>query len=177
MGLAHWSLVSPCRSFSFLFLFRLIPWSTGALCIHFPAWASKTHWRRCPGWGTFRDSRGCLQPTWTEQVPCWGFIGFLRKPRSIGLSSLLYFLNCRIFSLSLSLFLSFLPTQSSRGNPWIQLGLDPSNSHPPWGEKKHIIPNTEKLGNSHISMLHGHGRKYWKNHFIEVQLPLKLEAG
>ena len=36
-----------CRSFSFLFLFRLIPWSAGALCVHFPAWASKTHSRRC----------------------------------------------------------------------------------------------------------------------------------
>ena len=52
MGLVQ-SLVSLCRSFSFLFLFRMIPWSTGALCIHFPAWASKTHSRRCLRWGTF----------------------------------------------------------------------------------------------------------------------------
>ena len=100
-----WALLtSPCRSFSFLFLFRLIPWGARALCIHFPAWASKTHWRRCLRWGTFRDSRGRLQPTWTEQVPCWGFIGFLSKPRNISLFSLLYFLNCKILSLSLYLF-------------------------------------------------------------------------
>ena len=103
-GLAHQSLVSPCHSFSFLFLFRLISWSAGALCIHFPAWASKTHSRRCLRCGTFCDSRGCLQPMWTEQVPCWGFIGFLRKPRNISLFSLLYFLNCKILSLSLYLF-------------------------------------------------------------------------
>ena len=57
MGLAQ-SLVSPCPSFSFLFLFRLIPWSAGALCVHFPAWASKTHLRRCLRWGTFSYSRG-----------------------------------------------------------------------------------------------------------------------
>ena len=124
MGLVQ-SLVSLCRSFSFLFLFRLIPWSAGAFCIHFPAWASKTHLRRCLRWGTFSDSRGHLQPTWTEQVPCWGFIGFLCKPRNISLFSLLYFLNCKILSLSLSLFLSFLPTPSSWGNHWIQPGLDP----------------------------------------------------
>ena len=104
--LAHWSLVFPCRSFSFFFLFRLIPWSARALCIHFPAWASKTHSRRCLRWGTFRDSRGHLQPTWTEQVQCWGFIGFLHKPRNISLFSLLCFLNCKILSLSLALFLS-----------------------------------------------------------------------
>ena len=108
MGLAQ-SLVSPCCSFSFLFLFRLIPWSTAALCVHFPAWASKTHSRRCLRWGTFRDSRGRLQPTWTEQVPCWGFIGFLPKPRNISLFSLLYFLNCKIISPSLSPFIYYLP--------------------------------------------------------------------
>ena len=124
MGLAHRSLVSPCRSFSFLFLFRLIPWSTGSLCVHFPAWASKTHSRRCLRWGTFRDSRGRLQPTWTEQVPCWGFIGFLRKPRNISLFSLLYFLNCKILSLSLSLFLSVANAVLLRES------LDPTSAGP-----------------------------------------------
>ena len=93
-------------SFSFLFLFSLIPWSTGALCVHFPAWASKTHSRRCLRWGTFCDSRGRLRPT--EQVLCWGFIGFLRKPRNISLFPLLYFLNCKILSLSLSPFIYHL---------------------------------------------------------------------
>ena len=90
----------------FLFLFRLIPWSAGALCVHFPAWASKTHSRRCLRWCTFSYLRGRLQTTWTEQVLCWGFISFLCKPRNISLFSLLCFLNCKILSLSLSLFLS-----------------------------------------------------------------------
>ena len=105
MGLAHqaWSpRVILSLSFSF---FRLIPWSTGALCVQFPAWASKTHLRRCLRWGTFSYSRGRLQPMWTEQVPCWGFIGFLHKPKNISLFSLLYFLNCKILSLSLSPFI------------------------------------------------------------------------
>ena len=129
MGLAHRNLVSPCRSFSFLFLFRLIPWSAGALCVHFPAWASKTHSRRCPGWGTFSYSRGRLQPMWTEQVLCWGFIGFLRKPRNISLFSLLYFLNCKILSLSLSPFIyPFHQRHPPKGTPgsnrgWIPVGI------------------------------------------------------
>ena len=130
MGLAHRSLVSPCCSFSFLFLFRLIPWSAGALCVHFPAWASETHSRRCLRWGTFSDSRGCLQPTWTEQVPCWGFIGFLHKPRNISLFSLLYFLNCKILSLSLSLFLSFSPNAVLPRESLVQPGLVPGKCHP-----------------------------------------------
>ena len=56
MGLAHRSLLSPCQSFfltlslsfslSLPLFFRVIPWSTEALCIHFPAWASKTRSRR-----------------------------------------------------------------------------------------------------------------------------------
>ena len=85
MGLAHWSLVSPYCSFFLFFLFGLIPWSAGALWVHFSARASKTHSRRCPRWGIFRYSRGRLWPMWTVQVPCWGFIGFLRKPRNINL--------------------------------------------------------------------------------------------
>ena len=124
MGLGHRSLVSPCRSFSFLFLFRLILWSAGALCVHFPAWASKTHSRRCLRWGTFSYSRGCLLPTWTEQVPCWGFIGFLHKPRNISLFSLLYFLNFKILSLSLSLFLSVADAVLPREY------LDPTGARP-----------------------------------------------
>ena len=125
MGLAHWSLVSPSHSFSFLFLFRLIPWSAGALCVHFPAWASKTHSRRCLRLGTFSYSRGHLRPPWTEQVLCWGFIGFLRKPRNISLFSLLYFLNCKILSLSLSPFIYCLsfncqcrPPEGIPGSNW-----------------------------------------------------------
>ena len=55
---------------SFSFVFRLIPRSTGAFWVHFPAWASKTHLRRCPRWGTFHYSRGRLWPMWTVQVSC-----------------------------------------------------------------------------------------------------------
>ena len=59
-------------SFSLLF-FSVLPsgwliWSLGALWDHLPAWASKTHSRRCLRWGTFSYSRGCLQPPWSEQV-------------------------------------------------------------------------------------------------------------
>ena len=39
------SLSPPFSLFLPLF-FRLIPWSTEALCIRFPAWTSKTQWRR-----------------------------------------------------------------------------------------------------------------------------------
>ena len=134
MGLAHWSLVSPCRSFSFLFLFRLIPWSAGALCIHFPAWASKTNSRRCLRWGTFRNSRGHLRPTWTEQVPCWGFIGFLCKPRNISLFSLLYFINWKILSLSLYLFIySFTDAVLPRDS------LHPTGAGPRYGSVWEIV--------------------------------------
>ena len=56
----------------------------------------------CPGFydplekslWAFTPSRGRLRPFWTEQSPCRGFIGFLRKPRNISLF-LLYFLICR----------------------------------------------------------------------------------
>ena len=36
-------------SLSLPLFFRLIPWSIDALCVHFPAWASKTRLRRCCG--------------------------------------------------------------------------------------------------------------------------------
>ena len=36
------------------------------------AWASKTHSRRCLRWGTFRYSRGCLRPPWSELTWCHG---------------------------------------------------------------------------------------------------------
>ena len=136
--LAHWSLVFPCRSFSFFFLFRQIPWSARALCIHFPAWASKTHSRRCLRWGTFRDSRGHLRPTWTEQVPCWGFIGFLRKPRNISLFSHLYFLNCIILSFSLSFYLFFHCCHPPKGIPGSNQGWTPALLH-------HCLPVMRQL--------------------------------
>ena len=92
MGLAPTSLVNPCLFFSFLFFFsltlffRLIPWSIEALCVHLSAWVSKT-------W-TGRRSASSL-PRETGRAPVasvnrasslsQGFIGFLCKPRNIGL--------------------------------------------------------------------------------------------
>ena len=118
------ALLTEALSLSFSFS-GWFPWSAGALCIQFPAWASKTHSRRCLRWGTFRDSRGRLRPTWTEQVPCWGFIGFLHKPRNISLFSLLYFLNCKIISLSLYLF--FCQRRLPEGIPGSNWGWSPVN--------------------------------------------------
>ena len=83
--LKAWSphVILSCFLFSpFLFCssFRTFNWSTGVLWDHLLAWASKTHLRRCLRWGTFSDLRGRLWPLWSEQVPWWGFIGFLHKP-------------------------------------------------------------------------------------------------
>ena len=113
MGFAHWSLVSPYCSFFLFFLFGLIPWSAGALWVHFSARASKTHSRRCPRWGIFRYSRGRLWPMWTVQVPCWGFIGFLSKLKNISLFLSFIFLTAKFFPF-LFLYLSQSPTPS----PW-----------------------------------------------------------
>ena len=118
------ALLTEALSLSFSFS-GWFPWSAGALCIQFPAWASKTHSRRCLRWGTFHDSRGRLRPTWTEQVPYWGFIGFLHKPRNISLFSLLYFHNCK--SISLSLYLFFCQRRLPEGIPGSNWGWSPVN--------------------------------------------------
>ena len=116
-----WALLteawSPRVILSFLlFLFRLTPWSAGALWVHFSAWASKTHLRRCPRWGIFSNLRGHLWPTWTVQVPCWGFIGFLCKPRNISLFLSSIFLTATfILSFSHYLFISLSPMPSLWG--------------------------------------------------------------
>ena len=111
MGLAHRSLFSPCRSFfSFSLLFslcssfRMTPWGTGALWVHFFAWASKTQSGRrpasLPGRGRPASStppRGRLWPPWTEQVPCQElyWLSVLIKEDQALLSALLSFhLGC-----------------------------------------------------------------------------------
>ena len=73
--LKAWSprVVPSCFFFSpFLFCssFRTFNWNAGVLWDHLLAWASKTHSRRCPGWGTFSDSREHLRPPWSELVRC-----------------------------------------------------------------------------------------------------------
>ena len=52
------SILSLSFSLSLPLLFRLIPWNTEALCVHFSAQASKTHMRGSPRWGTLRYSSG-----------------------------------------------------------------------------------------------------------------------
>ena len=73
MGLAHRSLVSPCHSF-FPFLsfslsssFRMIPWGTGALWVHFFAWASKTRSGRRPA---SSSGRGRPASSPHQEGPC-----------------------------------------------------------------------------------------------------------
>ena len=61
MGLAHQRLVSPCHSFHILAEVSI--WSAEPTMLTNYAWASKTHSRRCLGWGTFCYSRGHLRPT------------------------------------------------------------------------------------------------------------------
>ena len=101
-------------------------------------WVSKTHSRRCLRWGTFRDSRGHLRPTWTEQDPSWGFIGFLCKPRNISVFSRLYFFNCKILSLSLSFYLFFRSCHPPKGIPGSNRGWTPALLH-------HCLPVMRQL--------------------------------
>ena len=126
MGLAHQSLVSPCHSF-FPFLsfslcssFRMTPWGTGALWIHFFAWASKTqsgrHPASSPGRGHPASSphrEGTYSLREQSKFCARSFIGFLCKPR-------------KIKPLSLPFLLSLLPMPSSWGYPWIHWGWTPA---------------------------------------------------
>ena len=73
MGLAHRSLVSLCHSlFPFLSFslspsFRMTPWGTGALWIHFFAWASKTRSGRRPA---SSSGRGRPASSPHQEGPC-----------------------------------------------------------------------------------------------------------
>ena len=108
-------------SFSF---FRLIPWSTGALCIHFPAWASKTHSRRCLGGAPSAIWEGACSLHEQSKSPAGALLGFCVNQGTSAsfLSSI--FLTAKFFPY-LFLYFSQLPTPSSWGNPWIQPGQDP----------------------------------------------------
>ena len=70
LGLPHVNSLSLSFSLSLPLFFRLIPWNTEAVFVHFSARASKTHVRGSPRWGTLRYSSGRLWPTRTEQVFC-----------------------------------------------------------------------------------------------------------
>ena len=80
----------PSFSLSLTLFFRLIPWSTEALCVHFPAWASKTWMGRFSvsslPWETGRAPAAYMN---RASPLSWGFIGFLCKQRNISFCSLL----------------------------------------------------------------------------------------
>ena len=135
MGLAHRSLVSPCRSFSFLFLFRLIPWTAGALCIHFPAWASKTHSRRCLSGEPSAIWEGACSLL-EQSKSCAGALLAFCVNQGISASFLSsIFLTAKFFPY-LFLYFSQSPTLSSWGNSWLQLGLDPGRKNSDAGGRR-----------------------------------------
>ena len=142
MGLAHRSLLSPCQSFfltlslsfslSLPLFFRVIPWSTEALCIHFPAWASKTRSRRRSASSFWLE--GALHLHSSERVsaasvnrasPLPGALLAFCINQGISasfISSILLTENSSLISLYLSLSLTM---PSMLWIPWIQLGLVP----------------------------------------------------
>ena len=143
-------MVSPCHSFSFLFLFRLIPWSSGALCIHFPAWASKTHSRRCLRWAPSAIWEGACGLR-EQSKSCAGALLAFCVNQGISASFLSsIFLTAKFFPY-LFLYFSQLPTPSSWGNPWIQPGLDPGKWCPNQApSKKEIKYRDNKYFVGHI---------------------------
>ena len=161
MGLAHWSLVSPCHSFfSFslffsLSLFRMTLWSTEALWVHLSAQASKTRSGRClasSGEGTpcvFTPPRGLLWPPWTKQVVSRTLLAFcVNQGRS-------------------SLFFSPLPFLSRQccscwGYPWILPGLDPGR----W--------SSQSRDQTVVRFLHWKVTVLWPFHSLEGSRRAKL---
>ena len=75
---------SPVSSFLSYSIFWLIPiWGIEASHVYLFAWASKTHARGSPRWGTLCYSSGRLWPYVDGPSPLSrGFIGFLCKPRN-----------------------------------------------------------------------------------------------
>ena len=92
------SLASPMSTLSLSFslslplFFRLIPWNAEALCVYLFAWASNTHVRGSPRWGTLPYSSGHLWPNIDGVIfLSWDFISFPCKPRNISLFFPLFF--------------------------------------------------------------------------------------
>ena len=73
----------PCVFLSLSLSFRLIPWSSEALWVHFPAWASETLSRRCSAPSPYREGAWGLREQ--SKPRARGFIGFLCKPRNTSL--------------------------------------------------------------------------------------------
>ena len=87
------STLSPFFSLSLPLFFRLIPWNTEALCIHFSAQASKTHARGSQRWGhppLFKWAPVALHIDGASFLS-WDLISFPCKPRNISLFSPLLF--------------------------------------------------------------------------------------
>ena len=133
-----WSLY---LSFSFSFpFFRLNPWSTEALWVHFFAWASKTRSERHSESSPHREGAWGLCEQSKSRVR--GFTGFLCKPRNFSLFlSLLFFLFSFYFyfwpqtTRSQSIIRpvsSLLPTLFIRRVPLDPAGAGPRQSLTQW---------------------------------------------
>ena len=110
------------------FLFRLIPWSAGALCIHFPAWASKTHSRRCLRWGTFSYLRGACSLCEQSKSHAGVLLAFCVNQgiSASFLSSI--FLTTKFFPYLFSIFLS-RRCHPPKGIPGSNRGWTPVHTH------------------------------------------------
>ena len=108
----------PSFSLSLTLFFRLIPWSTEALCIHFPAWASKTWTGRRSASSLPRETRRVPTAYVNKASPLsWDFIGFLCKPRNISLFLSSVFLSATFFLyLSLNLFTDAISSEGTLGS-------------------------------------------------------------
>ena len=132
-------------SFSFLFLFRLIPWSAGALCIHFPAWASKTHSRRCLRGAPSAIQEGSCGLHEQSKSRAGALVAFcINQGLSASFLSSI-FLTAKFFPY-LFLYFSESLTPSFWGNPWIQPGLDS-------GIESCSFPGAETLLQIEISLI------------------------
>ena len=117
LGLPHVNSFSISFSLSLPLFFRLIPWSEEALCVHFFAWASKTHLRRCPRWGHLPLFERAPAAYVNRASLLSETIGFLRKPRNISLFLFSSLLTANSFLISLYIYISLSPCHPHFGYP------------------------------------------------------------
>ena len=120
-------------SLSLPFFFRLIPWNTEALCIRFPAWTSKTQWRR-RSVSSLQLEGACGLPEQSKSLVC-GFIGFLCKPRNISFYSFLSHSFTHSFTNAVTLWI-----------PWSQPGQGPGRKE--WTRSWLVDANNKVLMHS-----------------------------
>ena len=112
-------------SFSLTLFFRLIPWSTGARCVHLSAWTSKTWTGRRFASSLPREIGRAPAAYVNGASPLyWGFIDFVSTKEYQSLS-FLYFSSLLIPSISLYISINFSRLAVHIRIPWIQPGLDP----------------------------------------------------